>query len=614
MTLQGLGGGISLGVHMLGGVLVTVLFAFGVSYAEAKSAVVPSSFGGVLHYQATASHWTNYWFAGLGSVDVYVKYHANVYDAVTGDLVPEGATVAVGTKLRFTPSRGEISWNGVGYTSDTPYGQWVSGAARPGLTGTQVVSGDGWLYTFRTGACLAANLVDTPINPYNGLPTPVYIPFSVHPEAMTVDLSGSTAGLNDLGANTYLVTTPGVISAHFRYDSTFGRFYYEYISTTDVYAPGSCFTSWDMRPMSISGSMFGFNPTYNHPIPAASISYTLNVPAAPAGNNPPEVPVITSAGTNTHTAGDFQSFTIVADDIDNDSLSYRIDWDSNGSIDAWVPATGYVLPNVPQNTMKKWLAGGVYTFKVKAVDINGAESGWGSHTIRICDDNYTWNGTACQPPLPDLTPYAILHPSTIFDKVTGIFNTVVIEYWAKNVGGDTVTNNFSNTIALDRDNDGSVALGDEQTDSITDNLAPNDESGHRVIAVATNVPAGDHVIKINLDTDGDVTEVSESNNSTTVSLNPIAPTLTLTVDDDFVRFKTATMLRWTIDMVYLNDCLIAGPGVRKVIDPSVMGGNGTLSTGKITAKSVYTFSCTVPGGAMYSTTAAVETAGAVEEI
>lgn len=613
MILQGLGQ-----KHVvkgsLAGLVLVVFFVLGLSTVEAKSNVVPSSFGGVLYYQATASNWTNYWFAGLGQVDVYVKYHANVYDAVSGDLVPDNGSVPVGTKLRFEPTRGEISWNGVGYTSDTPYGQWMSGAARPGLTGTQVVSGDGWSYTFRTGACLAANWVDTPINPYNGLPTPVYIPFSVHPEAMTVDLSGSTAGLSDLGANTYLVTAPGVINAHFAYDATFGRFYYEYVSTTDVYAPGSCFTSWDMRPMSISGSMFGFNPSYNHPIPAANISYTLNVPAAPVGNNPPNAPVITGAGSNSHLASDYQNFTIVADDIDGDSLSYRIDWDNNGSVDQWVPSSGYVLPNLPQNTQKKWLAGGVYTFKVKVIDIHGAESGWGSYTITICDVGHIWTGSVCQPPLPDLTPYATLHPSTVFNTTTGIFEIVVIEYWAKNIGGDLVTDNFTNTIALDRDNDGSVAIGDQQTDPMSDNLNPGDESGRHVLTVATNVPAGDHVIKINLDTGGDVAESSEVNNEAVLSLNPTMPTLTLTIDDDFVRYKTATTLRWAVDMVYLSDCLVVGPGVYAVINPSVMGGFGQVATGFIVAKSEYLFSCTVPGGDTYSTTATVETAGAVEEI
>ncbi|MCA9357788.1 hypothetical protein KC902_00825 [Candidatus Kaiserbacteria bacterium] len=598
----------------LAGFVLALFFVLGVSPADAKSEVVPSSFGGVLYYQATASNWTNYWFAGLGQVDVYVKYNANVYDATSGDLIPENGTVSVGTKLRFEPTRGEISWNGVGYTSDTPFGQWVPGAARPGLTGTQVVTGTNWSYTFRTGSCAAANWVDNPINPYNNLPTPVYIPFSVNPETMTVDLSGSTAGLNDLGGNVYEVTAPGSVVAQFVYDPTFGRFYYEYISTTAIYAPGSCFTSWDLRPMSISGSWFGFNPTYNHPVPGASISYNITVADAPSGNNPPETPVITGAGANSHLAGEYQNFTIVADDLDGDALSYRIDWDNNGSVDQWVPSSGYVVPNVPQGAAKKWLSGGTYSFKAKVIDVHGAESGWGTYTIKICDAGYVWDGSACQPPLPDLTPYAMLHPSTVFNSVTGIFDIVVIEYWAKNVGGNIVTDNFINTIALDRDNDGSIAAGDQQTDPMSDNLNPNDESGHHILTVATNVPAGDHVIKINLDTNDDVTESSELNNDTTVSLNPIVPTLTLTIDDDFVRFKTTTTLHWTVDMVYLSDCSVVGPGVNAAINPSVVGGSGDIATGLITAKSEYVFSCTVPGGSTYTATATVETTGSVEEI
>lgn len=376
-------------------VLMSGLFFGGAGEAEAKSKVVNyTSSLPYWYYQQTASAWASGgWIVGLQSPNVNVSYNANVYNHDTNALIPEGSVVPVGTKLRFVPSRGGISWNGTGHSVDTPTGKWIGGAVYPYTTGTTYYSGE----TYRTGQCKAEDFVSYS-SFISGLK--VHIPLSVNPGSMSVNVSGSTAGLSNLGGNVYQVTSPGNISATFSYASTYGRFYYEYYLPSSVGGGPVCRTSWDRLPMrntaaySLVSFMFAvvsspYNTSLgNFWVPATNISYTLS---ANSPNTPPNIPNITNVGSNNYLAGSVQSFTIVGTDPDGDSIRYGVDWDMNGTIDQW---TTYVASGGSRSISRNWATAGSKTFRARTQDDKGGLSGWRNHTVTINEPAPTLNFSA----------------------------------------------------------------------------------------------------------------------------------------------------------------------------------------------------------------------------
>jgi hypothetical protein len=104
---------------------------------------------------------------------------------------------------------------------------------------------------------------------------------------------------------------------------------------------------------------------------------------SPPSNNPPNTPTIT--GTNSGSQNTNYTFNFVATDIEGHTLRYGIDWDGNGSVDAWVPGSGYVNSGTQQSGTRSWASNGTYTFQVLAQDSQGASSGWASHSITLAE-------------------------------------------------------------------------------------------------------------------------------------------------------------------------------------------------------------------------------------
>ncbi|MEI9966604.1 MAG: hypothetical protein WDN67_03115 [Candidatus Moraniibacteriota bacterium] len=136
-------------------------------------------------------------------------------------------------------------------------------------------------------------------------------------------------------------------------------------------------------------SNLGIGSPYQLNVPAQTISFNLT---AVSNNTAPNPPAIT--GPTAGTTGGTYSFTATATDPDSDTIHYGFDWDRNGSIDQWAPASGYVGSGTGQSLGRLFAAASSYTFQVLTQDSKGANSSWTSHTITIADP--------IAPPAPDL--------------------------------------------------------------------------------------------------------------------------------------------------------------------------------------------------------------------
>jgi hypothetical protein len=95
-------------------------------------------------------------------------------------------------------------------------------------------------------------------------------------------------------------------------------------------------------------------------------------------NQAPNTPTIT--GPSSIDAGENAEFAIIASDPDGDDIYYEVDWDSDGTADAF-------SASVPSNTSipanNSWSVVGTTEFQARAIDTAGAQSAWAEHTITI---------------------------------------------------------------------------------------------------------------------------------------------------------------------------------------------------------------------------------------
>jgi hypothetical protein len=100
-----------------------------------------------------------------------------------------------------------------------------------------------------------------------------------------------------------------------------------------------------------------------------AIPYSLNY-----SPDPPRIQGPTHGNTGTS-----YSYTIQSQDVDNDSISYYINWD-DGTYSGWI---GPYQSGETINVDHTWNTKGTYQIRAKARDINGDESDWGYLTICI---------------------------------------------------------------------------------------------------------------------------------------------------------------------------------------------------------------------------------------
>jgi len=94
-------------------------------------------------------------------------------------------------------------------------------------------------------------------------------------------------------------------------------------------------------------------------------------------SNPPTNPIIT--GPYNGTVGVEYTFDFFSTDIDGDDLYYYVEW-GDGSEGEWSDA----LPSgTTWEAYHIWYTMGAFVIKAKAMDINGAESGWSTYTVTM---------------------------------------------------------------------------------------------------------------------------------------------------------------------------------------------------------------------------------------
>jgi hypothetical protein len=216
--------------------------------------------------------------------------------------------------------------------------------------------------------------------------------------------------------------------------------------------------------------------------------------------------------------------------------------------------------------------------------------------------------------LPDLVPQLSVSPASVFDFTTGSYSTLIINYNVDNTG-ETDTPEFTNRLQLDRGNDG--VMNETEYDFIATGLQANEGTGMRSLFLANNVPLGSHRVYVMADVYDEVAESDETNNERSISLLVTAPdpNISLTADRTMVRREDVVNLQWDINgATFLTVCVIQGPGI--FVTPVYPGPTtfGTIDSGAIVSKSMYTLTCTAPDGNTFTDTAIVETVGMMQEI
>jgi uncharacterized protein YxeA len=96
-----------------------------------------------------------------------------------------------------------------------------------------------------------------------------------------------------------------------------------------------------------------------------------------AVNNPPGTPTI--KGPTSGNAGTTYTYTISAIDPDGDQVNYCFNWSDNTG----QPCIGPYASGEEVKVTHKWSQTGTYVVKVKASDINNAESDWATLSVTM---------------------------------------------------------------------------------------------------------------------------------------------------------------------------------------------------------------------------------------
>ncbi|MCL4851469.1 MAG: hypothetical protein KJZ78_08795 [Bryobacteraceae bacterium] len=339
------------------------------SSARAESVQYTGTFPQLIHFAngtADGARCLPYVNEGYATV----SYNAVAVDASTGESVCN-ATVPKGARVRFkfVPSvPQDIYWFTTGFYWDSPYGDWVTGAASPGAA--NICADKNYIY----GGSLTANAQS---NWYGTL--------SVNPPVKSISGLGAVfSSCTKPDADGTIVCTAsseGSATPIFNFGSTYGRFYIR-----DPFT-GQC-TPDEPRLMGVSSDVLwprdgtgwrycygGNQRPYDFQVPARSISCPITV--IDADGDAPWKPTVVATGSPLQcVVGSPHALTISATDPDGDSVRYGIDWDANGTVDQFLPATGYVSSGASQGASRTYAISGTKSVKVIAIDDRGLTSGW----------------------------------------------------------------------------------------------------------------------------------------------------------------------------------------------------------------------------------------------
>ncbi len=293
----------------------------------------------------------------LLNVSGSVSYHVSATNHRTGAPILPGATVPKDTQVTFafTPHNDmDISWFGTGNANDSPYGHWTTDAQRP------------------------ANLC-TPDRKVQELGTTSYFAsFAVAPPTKTITGLPAGCAYNAADASATCTLSVGTVTPVFRFNKTHGHFYMssQPTSVTSSACPvNAYFTTlyW--------GSVWNGTPYYAD-VQAVNLPFPLTV--VEVSGSAPVTPTLSGGGSCV--VGSPHTITMQSTDPDNDTIRYGVDWDANGTIDQFVPGTGYVNSGTPQTASRTYATAGSKMVKVMAEDSTGLTSAFGTISF-ACEES-----------------------------------------------------------------------------------------------------------------------------------------------------------------------------------------------------------------------------------
>jgi hypothetical protein len=367
------------------------------------------------------------WAPGLAAnANASVTYNAYLTNADTGVSIASGASISQGTRIRCesTYTDSDIFWNGTGLSSDSPNGTWSNNAGEPSnycaggnRTAAGINSGGSCAnpyYAYGGGPASFPHVVDT------------FTALTVHRPSHTCSFSGS-ASVSQINSDTWQVNSGGTVNVNAVFPATYGKFYYGYQENeagsyvcsyingcvhnnvamntqSNITSGGGCSTIVDANGTTVYECVGGYNPSaagaYTLNIPEQSIAFNLT---ATGTNTPPPAPTITGPATGSINTP--YTFTIKAQDPDNNQIKYGIDDAPIGatSPEQYRPTSDWVASNTEQTMDYTFSTPGTYTFRAQTLDNQGGVSGWTEHTIIINPAplaptlSFTINGTTTGP-------------------------------------------------------------------------------------------------------------------------------------------------------------------------------------------------------------------------
>lgn len=511
------------------------------------------------------------WFPALYAIKAQVGY--NVTISKNGTPLPQGSSVSVGDTLTlsFAPhSSADISWFAGGYsvlflktvtltTGDTPYGQWAANAAAPSSC---TASSNNYTWTWSGWY--------------------IYLPFAVNPPTETIQVpSGLTCGpLSSSGTMTCTVNSSAAnttLTPTFNFSSTYGEFYYQISRPSPI--ASNCVAS--TIPMSATSG----GAPYQLPIPAQTISYPLTVTSS---TPPPSAPTLICPSSPV-IAGSPASFSISGTDPSNLPVRYGMDYVNVGSVNAWVPAIGYVPSGTPETTTYTWSAPGTYTVHALTENSTTADSPWASCTVPVVSG--PTNGDCAS------THYSCT-AGTSANNVSGA-SAWTWQCTGAN-GGTTascseqkpltsVSFTCGKTLATSAS---SCTVSSGQPTNLYWSSTPGTSCTSPGFSTAGGSPVSTGPLFTN-PTLYSLTCVGPNNAPSTVNVtvNVTQPNVSISANPDRVNAGDKSTISWTSSLV--NSCTVTGPTPNTFFSNKTNNPGGTKVT--INFQSVYTISCTVNG-------------------
>ena len=373
----------------------SVLYSHTDSNVHLANSVLPN-------YVGELTNFGDLWFIPLNDPTIQVRYSADAKDdagqSICGRSIPEGTTFTA----RFAPHTPEdAQWFVNGGVWDTPNGAWTQNAA------------------IESVACNAGDQVRS-FNTVMWGNISLYTPFRVNPpqESLTVADGGvvtcDMSQVETSGTATCTANAVGTSNIAFNYGPTYGKFYFRARVNGGLDRSGQSLTYpacvgylpsarycgyWGCQSNNGSGYLqlvaFGdYEPmvrprgTYRPPwmgdtqyqdgfvqvypgttsnYPSAlnnSTPYQVNIPenridcgitVTPSGQGP-VAPAVSSGGLCT--VGTPYSISFTSTDPNGHQLKYGIDWDGDGTIDQFVPPSGYVSSGTTQSASRLYSIAG----------------------------------------------------------------------------------------------------------------------------------------------------------------------------------------------------------------------------------------------------------------